>query len=40
MLIKKIKTIMDVVMDVAKAIEEEVVLIYQSTKEQVKTHIP
>ena len=28
------------VMDVAKAIEEEVVLIHQTIKEQVKTHIP
>ena len=31
---------MDVIMDVAKAIEEEVVLIHQTMKEQVKTHIP
>ena len=35
-----ITMVVDMVMDVAKAIEEEVVLIHQTRKEQVKTHIP
>ena len=35
-----ITMVVDMVMDVAKTIEEEVVLIHQTIKEQVKTHIP
>ena len=43
-LMKKIRIIMDMVVDVvvdmAKAIEEEVVSIHQTMKEQTKTSIP